>query len=40
MDTFLVGGANYLIDKGAFDQRPVEDRPDVLLFDTPALARR
>lgn len=33
-----LGGANYLIEKGAFDQRPVEHRPDVLLFETPVLA--
>lgn len=33
------GGANYLIEKGAYDQRPVEQRPDVLLFDSPPLAR-
>ncbi len=34
-----VGGANLTITKGPKDQREVEDRPDVLLFDSPALDR-
>jgi predicted acyl esterase len=34
-----VGGANLSITKGPKDQRPVEDRPDVLLFTSPALDR-
>jgi predicted acyl esterase len=32
------GGQNLLIDKGPMDQRPVESRPDVLLFTTEPLA--
>ena len=34
-----IGGANLTITKGPKDQRPVEDRPDVLLFTSPALDR-
>ncbi len=34
-----VGGANLTISKGPMDQRPVEGRPDVLLFTSPALDR-
>jgi hypothetical protein len=34
-----VGGANLTISKGPMDQRTVEDRPDVLLFDSPVLDR-
>ena len=33
-----VGGCNLTIPKGSFDQRPVEDRDDVLLYETEALA--
>ena len=32
------GGQNLLIDKGPMDQRPVESRPDVLLFTSEPLA--
>lgn len=34
-----VGGQNLTIDKGPMDQRPVESRPDVLLFTTEALVK-
>ncbi len=34
-----MGGANLTIAKGPKDQRRVEDRPDVLLFDSPKLDR-
>ncbi len=34
-----IGGANLTITKGPKDQRPVEDRQDVLLFTSPALDR-
>jgi len=34
-----IGGANLIISKGPMDQRPVEDRSDVLLFESPALRR-
>ncbi len=34
-----VGGANLTIAKGPKDQRRIEDRPDVLLFDSPVLDR-
>src|SRR4051794_1040293 len=34
-----LGGQNLLIPKGPMDQRPVESRPDVLLFTTEPLAR-
>jgi hypothetical protein len=34
-----IGGANLTITKGPKDQRPVESRPDVLLFTSPALDR-
>jgi predicted acyl esterase len=34
-----VGGANLTITKGPKDQRSVENRPDVLLFTSPALDR-
>jgi predicted acyl esterase len=34
-----IGGANLTISKGPMDQRPVENRPDVLLFTSPALDR-
>ncbi len=34
-----VGGANLLLARGSMDQRRVEDRPDVLIFDTPVLDR-
>ncbi len=34
-----LGGANLTITKGPKDQRPVEERPDVLLFTSPALDR-
>ena len=30
-----IGGANLSISKGPMDQREVEDRSDVLLFDSP-----
>ncbi|MCU0873552.1 MAG: CocE/NonD family hydrolase [Pirellulaceae bacterium] len=33
-----LGGQNLLISKGPMDQRPVESRPDVLLFSTEPLA--
>ncbi len=33
-----VGGCNLYLDKGCYDQRPVEDRSDVLLFTSPPLA--
>ena len=33
-----LGGQNLLISKGPMDQRPVESRPDVLLFTTEPLA--
>jgi putative CocE/NonD family hydrolase len=33
------GGQNLLIERGPMDQRPVESRPDVLLFTTEPLAR-
>ncbi len=32
-----IGGGNLTISRGPLDQRPVEDRPDVLLFTTPIL---
>ncbi len=32
-----IGGANLTISKGPMDQRPSEDRPDVLLFTSPPL---
>ena len=32
-----IGGANLVLSKGPQDQRPVEDRADVLLFDSPPL---
>jgi hypothetical protein len=31
------GGQNLLISKGPMDQRPVESRPDVLLFTSEPL---
>ena len=34
-----IGGANLTITKGPRDQRPVEDRSDVLVFDSPTLDR-
>lgn len=34
-----IGGANLLTSKGPMDQRPVENRDDVLLFESPALPR-
>jgi len=34
-----LGGANLTISKGPKDQRPVEERPDVLLFTSPVLDR-
>jgi len=34
-----IGGANLMISKGPKDQRPVENRPDVLLFETPVLEK-
>jgi len=34
-----IGGANLMITKGPKDQRPVENRPDVLLFDSPTLTK-
>lgn len=34
-----IGGANLTISKGPMDQRPVEGRPDVLLFDSPVFDR-
>lgn len=34
-----IGGANLIISKGPKDQRPTEDRPDVLLFTSPPLDR-
>lgn len=34
-----IGGANLIISKGPMDQQPVEDRADVLLFESPALHR-
>jgi hypothetical protein len=34
-----IGGANLMISKGPKDQRPVEKRPDVLLFDSPVLTK-
>lgn len=34
-----IGGANLTISKGPKDQRPTEDRPDVLLFTSPPLDR-
>jgi hypothetical protein len=34
-----IGGANLTISKGPKDQRPVEGRPDVLLFTSPVLDR-
>jgi predicted acyl esterase len=34
-----IGGANLTISKGPMDQRPVETRPDVLLFVSPVLDR-
>jgi len=34
-----IGGANLIISKGPMDQRPVENRDDVLLFESPALRR-
>jgi predicted acyl esterase len=35
-----IGGANLVITKGPKDQRPVEDRPDVLLFTSRELKKR
>ena len=32
-----LGGNNLIIDMGVKDQRPVEERPDVLVFETPPL---
>jgi len=32
-----VGGANLHLDKGGYDQRPIENRSDVLLFTSPKL---
>ena len=34
-----IGGANLSISHGPKDQRPVEKRPDVLLFDSPVLTK-
>jgi putative CocE/NonD family hydrolase len=34
-----IGGANLIITKGPRDQRPVEDRPDVLLFTSKELKK-
>jgi len=34
-----IGGANLMISKGPKDQRPVEKRPDVLLFESPVLTK-
>jgi len=34
-----IGGQNLMISKGPKDQRPIERRPDVLLFETPPLER-
>ncbi len=34
-----IGGANNFGTKGPYDQRPVESRPDVLLFTTPPLSQ-
>ena len=34
-----IGGANLILSKGPMDQRPVESRDDVLLFESPALRR-
>jgi len=34
-----IGGANLMISKGPKDQRPVEKRPDVLLFESPTLTK-
>lgn len=34
-----VGGANLTGSKGPKDQRPIEERPDVLLFDSPVFDR-
>lgn len=31
-----LGGANLYIPSGPYDQRPIENRPDVLLFESPA----
>lgn len=33
------GGANLVLESGPYDQRPVENRADVLLFTTPPLTR-
>jgi len=33
------GGNNLMIAKGPMDQRPVENRPDVLLFESPVLTK-
>ena len=33
------GGSNLTIKRGPMDQRPVEDRPDVVLFTTPVLTQ-
>ena len=33
-----LGGANLVLQRGPYDQRPVESRPDVLLFETEPLA--
>lgn len=32
-----IGGANFGLDSGPLDQRPIEKRPDVLLFTSPPL---
>jgi len=32
-----LGGRNLIIDKGIYDQRPAEERDDVLVFETPEL---
>lgn len=34
-----LGGSNLHLDKGCFDQRPVEQRDDVVLFTSPPLTR-
>lgn len=34
-----IGGANLMISKGPKDQRPIERRPDLLLFDSPTLTK-
>lgn len=34
-----IGGANLMISKGPKDQRAIENRPDVLLFESPVLTK-